>query len=42
MAIHRVNADEAFTLLVEHSQKQNVKVRDLAQQFIHDVIERDR
>jgi GAF domain-containing protein len=38
MAARRVTADEAFTLLVEQSQKQNIKVRDLAQQFIDDIL----
>jgi transcriptional regulator with GAF, ATPase, and Fis domain len=41
MAAHRVTADEAFTLLVEQSQTQNVKVRDLAQQFIAKILQDD-
>lgn len=38
MAAHGVPADEAFTLLVEQSQKRNIKVRVLAQQLIDDVL----
>jgi GAF domain-containing protein len=41
MAAHRIPADEAFMLLVEQSQKQNVKVRVLAQQLIDDILEKD-
>jgi GAF domain-containing protein len=37
MAIRGISADEAFVLLVEQSQKQNVKVRDLAQRFVDDL-----
>ncbi|RSM87418.1 ANTAR domain-containing protein [Kibdelosporangium aridum] len=34
MALRQVSADEAFTLLVEQSQRENVKLRDLASRFI--------
>ncbi|XVS62115.1 ANTAR domain-containing response regulator [Actinosynnema sp. CA-299493] len=34
MAIRQINADEAFTLLVEQSQRENVKLRDLAARFV--------
>ncbi|MBY8850870.1 GAF and ANTAR domain-containing protein [Saccharothrix sp. MB29] len=34
MAIRRIGADEAFTLLVEQSQRENVKLRDLALRFV--------
>jgi transcriptional regulator with GAF, ATPase, and Fis domain len=34
MAARSISADEAITLLVEQSQRDNVKLRDLAQQFV--------
>lgn len=34
MALRQISADDAFTLLVEQSQRENVKVRDLAIRFI--------
>jgi hypothetical protein len=34
MALRQIPADEAFTLLVEQSQRENVKLRDLASRFI--------
>ncbi|HEX3791572.1 MAG TPA: GAF and ANTAR domain-containing protein [Pseudonocardiaceae bacterium] len=34
MAVHRIGAEEAFTLLVERSQQENLKLRDIAQQFV--------
>jgi hypothetical protein len=34
MAIRRISADEAFTLLVEQSQRENRKLRDLAVQLV--------
>lgn len=40
MAARRISADEAFALLVEQSQQENVKVRDLAERFIADLISR--
>lgn len=40
MAARSVSADEAFAILVEQSQQQNVKVRDLAQRFVAEVVER--
>jgi AmiR/NasT family two-component response regulator len=35
MAVRRISADEAFTLLVEQSQRENVKLRDLAIRFFN-------
>ncbi|WP_410631108.1 ANTAR domain-containing protein [Amycolatopsis sp. cmx-4-83] len=37
MALHRITADQAFDLLVAQSQQQNVKLRDVADQFVTDV-----
>jgi GAF domain-containing protein len=34
MAVRRISADEAFAVLVEQSQHQNVKLRDLAARFV--------
>ncbi|AHH98019.1 ANTAR domain-containing protein [Kutzneria albida] len=34
MANHRVTAEQAFTLLVEQSQRDNIKVRDLADRLV--------
>ncbi|MEV4604653.1 ANTAR domain-containing protein [Amycolatopsis sp. NPDC049253] len=34
MALRRISADEAFTVLVEQSQRENAKARDLAVRFI--------
>jgi GAF domain-containing protein len=34
MALYKVSADQAFTLLVEQSQNDNIKVRDLATRII--------
>ncbi|MEV6909089.1 GAF and ANTAR domain-containing protein [Amycolatopsis sp. NPDC051071] len=34
MAIRQISADEAFTLLVEQSQRENIKLRDLAVRFV--------
>lgn len=34
MAIRQISADEAFTLLVEQSQRENVKLRELAVRFV--------
>ncbi|MEV7040402.1 GAF and ANTAR domain-containing protein [Amycolatopsis sp. NPDC051061] len=34
MAIRQISADEAFTLLVEQSQRDNVKLRELAERFV--------
>lgn len=41
MAVRRVDADHAFMLMVEQSQNQNIKVRDLAQQFVTAVVDDD-
>ena len=38
MAVHRIPADSAFAKLVEQSQRQNVKLADLAARFVDDVI----
>ncbi|MFT7866277.1 MULTISPECIES: GAF and ANTAR domain-containing protein [Amycolatopsis] len=38
MALHRVPADDAFELLVKQSQNQNLKLRELAEQFITQVL----
>jgi len=38
MAVRRISADEAFTVLVEQSQVQNIKLRDLAERFIADLL----
>ncbi|MCC8247675.1 GAF and ANTAR domain-containing protein [Saccharothrix luteola] len=38
MAVHRVGADEAFTMLVERSQRENVKLRDFAERFVNDLL----
>lgn len=37
MAAHGITADEAFAVLVEQSQRDNSKVRDLAEQFVTNV-----
>ncbi|MCU1453611.1 MAG: Response regulator with antiterminator output domain [Acidimicrobiales bacterium] len=34
MAQHKITANEAFAMLVEHSQRTGVKVRELAQDFV--------
>ncbi|KZB83416.1 GAF and ANTAR domain-containing protein [Amycolatopsis regifaucium] len=34
MALRQISADDAFTLLVEQSQRENVKVRDIAERFV--------
>ncbi|MEU4674002.1 GAF and ANTAR domain-containing protein [Amycolatopsis sp. NPDC023774] len=34
MALRRISADEAFSLLVEQSQRENVKLRDFAARFV--------
>ncbi|MCE6995066.1 GAF and ANTAR domain-containing protein [Saccharothrix sp. S26] len=38
MAVHRVDADEAFTMLVDRSQRENVKLRDFAERFVNDLL----
>ena len=43
MGAHRITADEAFDMLVDKSQRQNVKLNQLAAQFVAEIIEaRDR
>lgn len=37
MAVRGISADEAFQLLVDQSQRDNVKLRDLAQHFVTDI-----
>ena len=34
MTIRQISADQAFTLLVEQSQRENIKLRDLATRFV--------
>jgi GAF domain-containing protein len=41
MGARQISADEAFMLLVERSQRQNVKLRDVATRFVADVIGAD-
>lgn len=41
MGARRISADEAFTLLVERSQRLNVKLRDVATRFVAEVIGAD-
>ncbi|MFC3452416.1 ANTAR domain-containing protein [Amycolatopsis speibonae] len=41
MAIRRVDEDEAFSLLVIQSQRENVKLRQVAERFIDGVTGRD-
>lgn len=41
MGARQISADEAFTLLVERSQRENVKLRDVATRFVADVIGSD-
>ncbi|MEU4445231.1 ANTAR domain-containing protein [Actinosynnema sp. NPDC050801] len=38
MAVHEITADEAFAMPAERSQRENVKLRDLAQRFVTDII----
>ncbi|MEU0532711.1 GAF and ANTAR domain-containing protein [Amycolatopsis tolypomycina] len=38
MAIRQVDADDAFALLVEQSQRENVKLREVAERFVARVI----
>ncbi|MEV6717604.1 GAF and ANTAR domain-containing protein [Lentzea sp. NPDC051208] len=40
MAVHAIPADEAFRLLVERSQRENVKLHALAERFIADLVSR--
>ncbi|MFL6126958.1 ANTAR domain-containing protein [Actinophytocola sp.] len=42
MAARRLSADEAFTLLVDRSQRENRKLRDVAEEFVDDVSRSDR
>jgi hypothetical protein len=41
MGARRVSADEAFALLVERSQRDNLKVREVARRFVAEVIGSD-
>ena len=41
MAVHQVDAEEAFNLLVDRSQRENLKLRDLAERFVDDVSQAD-
>ncbi|XVS62268.1 ANTAR domain-containing protein [Actinosynnema sp. CA-299493] len=38
MAVHRVPADKAFAMLVDRSQRANVKLRDFAEQFVEEIL----
>jgi GAF domain-containing protein len=38
MAIRRVDADDAFALLVEQSQRENIKLREVAERFVERVV----
>ncbi|WP_410566916.1 ANTAR domain-containing protein [Amycolatopsis sp. cmx-4-61] len=38
MALHRITAEEAFDLLVTQSQQRNVKLREVAEQFVTSVV----
>jgi AmiR/NasT family two-component response regulator len=38
MAIRRISADDAFALLVEQSQRENVKLREVAERFVERVV----
>ncbi|SFW84649.1 GAF and ANTAR domain-containing protein [Amycolatopsis australiensis] len=38
MAIRRIGADDAFALLVEQSQRENVKLREVAERFVERVV----
>jgi AmiR/NasT family two-component response regulator len=38
MGAHRIPADEAFDMLVDKSQQQNVKLNDLAARFVAEII----
>jgi GAF domain-containing protein len=42
MAVHRVSEDEAFDMLVTQSQEQNVKLREVAERFVADVLNTSR
>jgi GAF domain-containing protein len=37
MAAHRIGSDDAFTMLVDRSQRENRKLRDLAEEFVDKV-----
>ncbi|MDR6592950.1 GAF and ANTAR domain-containing protein [Saccharothrix longispora] len=41
MAVHQVDAEKAFNLLVDRSQRENLKLRDLAERFVDDVSQTD-
>jgi GAF domain-containing protein len=41
MGAHRIPADEAFDMLVDRSQRQNIKLHHLAAQFIAEIINQD-
>lgn len=41
MGAHRIPADEAFDMLVDRSQRQNIKLNQLAVQFVTDIITKD-
>ncbi|WP_103338511.1 GAF and ANTAR domain-containing protein [Amycolatopsis sp. CA-126428] len=41
MALHRISADKAFDLLVERSQQQNVKLRNVAERFVTNLVDNE-
>ncbi|TQM79179.1 GAF domain-containing protein [Saccharothrix saharensis] len=41
MAVHRVSADDAFTMLVNRSQQENRKLHELAEHFLDEAIRPD-
>ena len=42
MAARSIPADHAFTLLVEQSQRENVKLHTLAERFVASIIGQDQ
>jgi AmiR/NasT family two-component response regulator len=38
MAVHKCTPDEAFSMLVERSQHENVKLRDVAKNLLDSVV----
>lgn len=40
MVVHGITADDAFRLLIDRSQRENVKLRDLSTRFITDLVGR--
>jgi AmiR/NasT family two-component response regulator len=40
MAVHGCTAEEAFTMLVQRSQRDNVKLRDVAKDLLDSIAQR--